>query len=113
MASENLSKSFSGRTTHLTGRRNRENEPAHVFRPKAAPAEYMTAGDSEGTFHASGNGQLGTVLISGNRVDPVFIPPAAEYVVERRVMKAWPAPVAMRRRDGQGPGKAVQGCSIM
>ncbi len=112
MASKNLRKSYSGRTTDLTGEHNRKNEPARTLTPKRALARNTAAGGSGRTFYASGSGQLETVLISGNRVDPAFSPPAALFADEWWIRKTG-SNLAMRRVDGQGPGKAVHGCSIM
>src|SRR4051794_6336974 len=71
--------------------KNEAGGNAYAMTPKQALAQYAATGCLNGTYYASANEQLASVLALCERVEPAFIARTALYCRERGFMKDMPA----------------------
>ncbi len=91
MANKNLFASLVGRLLPKTDVINEAGGPAYAFSPKHALAQYAATGCLNGTFYASAEAQLGTVLDLASKVEPELLAKTALYAREKGHMKDMPA----------------------
>lgn len=91
MTNKALFKSMVGKLLPATDARNAEGAPAYALSAKHALAQYVVTGCLNGTFYASAEEQLETVLSLCSEVDGEFIAKTAIYCRERGYMKDMPA----------------------
>ncbi|HPF39647.1 MAG TPA: TROVE domain-containing protein [Phycisphaerae bacterium] len=91
MASKGLFRSFRGSKAPATDTINEAGGHAYRFNAKHALAQYAATGCLNGTFYASANTQLKTVLALCAKVEPEFIARTALYARSHGHMKDMPA----------------------
>jgi 60 kDa SS-A/Ro ribonucleoprotein len=91
MANKQLFRSVAGRHVPPATAVNEAGGPAYALPPKAALAQYAATGCLNGTYYATAEAQLDTVLALCAQVEPAFIARAAVYCRERGFMKDVPA----------------------
>lgn len=91
MANKALFKSLVGKQLPATDTVNAEAAPAYRFSPKHTLAQYAVTGCLNGTFYASAEQQLETVLALCKAVDAEFVAKTAVYCREQGYMKDMPA----------------------
>jgi len=94
MANQQLFKTLRGRLLPAADGRNHEGGPAYTFTPKHRLAQYAATGCLNGTFYASAEAQLDTLLKLCLDVDARFIAQTAIYCREQGYMKDTPALLA-------------------
>lgn len=94
MANRSLFKSLMGRLIPQTDTRNEAGGTAYRFTPEHALAQYAATGCLAGTYYATDEEQLATVLGLCQAVAPEFIARTAVYARERGFMKDMPALLA-------------------
>ena len=87
MANKTLFSSTLGKLLPRTDAVNSEQAPAYAFTPKHALAQYAVTGCLNGTFYASAEAQLETVLKLSRSVAPEYVAKTAIYCRERGFMK--------------------------
>ncbi|HLH26273.1 MAG TPA: hypothetical protein VK066_27455 [Chloroflexota bacterium] len=102
MANKNLFRSLIGRLAPATTAVNEAGGLAYALEPRAALAQYAATGCLNGTYYASADEQLATVLALCAAVEPAFIARTAVYCRERGFMKDLPALLCavLATRDG-------------
>jgi 60 kDa SS-A/Ro ribonucleoprotein len=91
MANKQLFASTRGALSAATDGRNHEGSPAYRLAPKHALAQYAATGCLNGTYYATAEDQLGTVLGLAKEVDADFVARTAVYARRRGAMKDVPA----------------------
>ncbi len=91
MANKNLFSSTIGKLLPKTNTVNEAGGVAYEFSPKHQLAQYAATGCLNGTYYASADMQLTTVLELCKEIDPQFIAKTAVYCRERGFMKDMPA----------------------
>src|SRR5690606_6852649 len=91
MANSTLFQSLRGKLLPATDTVNDEQAPAYAFSARHALAQYAVTGCLSGTFYATAETQLETVLKLCREVEPEFIAKTAVYCRERGYMKDMPA----------------------
>lgn len=91
MANQTLFQSLRGKLLPATDTVNEEQAPAYAFTARHALAQYAVTGCLSGTFYATAEVQLETVLKLCREVEPEFIAKTAVYCRERGYMKDMPA----------------------
>src|SRR5690348_5692655 len=91
MANKKLFRSIVGKLIPAASAYNHEGAPAYAFEPRHALAQYAATGCLNGTFYASGEQQLDTVLALSRQVSAECIARTAVYCRERGHMKDMPA----------------------
>lgn len=91
MANKNLFQSTVGRLLPKADTRNEAGGTAYAFEPRHALAQYAATGCLNGTFYASAETQLDTVLSLCGKVKPEFIARTALYARQKGYMKDLPA----------------------
>lgn len=91
MANKNLFASLVGRLLPKTDTINEAGGKAYAFSPKHALAQYAATGCLNGTFYATAETQLETVLALATKVEPPFLAQAAVYARQKGHMKDMPA----------------------
>ncbi|MFC0676722.1 RNA-binding protein [Lysobacter korlensis] len=91
MANTNLFESIRGALLPSTDAVNGEGAPAYRRTPEGALALYAATGCLNGTFYATDETQLATVLMLASQVSPAFVARAAVYAREVAHMKDMPA----------------------
>src|SRR4051812_15295072 len=91
MANKRLFASTVGRLVPAATARNEAGGLAYALSPRAALAQYAATGCLNGTYYATADEQLGTVLALCAEVEPDFIARAAVYCRQRGFMKDVPA----------------------
>lgn len=91
MANKHLFASLVGALLPATDTRNAAGGKAYARSPKQALAQYAATGCLNGTFYASADEQLGTVLKLAQDVEPAFIAQVAGYARQVGFMKDMPA----------------------
>jgi 60 kDa SS-A/Ro ribonucleoprotein len=91
MANTQLFSSLRGLWAPSANARNEEGAPAYARSPEQALALFAATGCLNGTFYASGETQLGTVLALCARVSPDFVARTAVYARQVGYMKDMPA----------------------
>ena len=91
MANKQLFASTRGALIPATDSRNHEGSPAYGYSPKHALAQYAATGCLNGTFYATAEDQLGTVLGLAGEVDAGFVARTAVFARRRGAMKDMPA----------------------
>ncbi|MGV3534009.1 MAG: RNA-binding protein, partial [Chthoniobacteraceae bacterium] len=91
MANSTLFQSLRGSLLPATDAVNHEQAPAYAFSARHALAQYAVTGCLSGTFYATAETQLETVLKLCRQVEPEFIAKTAVYCRERGYMKDMPA----------------------
>ena len=91
MANKNLFKSLRGVVRPKADTRNEAGGVAYRFDAKHALAQYASTGCLNGTYYASAEVQLATVIALCDHVEPEFIARAAIYAREKGLMKDLPA----------------------
>lgn len=91
MANTNLFESIRGALVPAANALNEEGGVAYQRTPEGALALYAATGCLNGTFYASGEAQLATVLMLASQVSPAFVARTAVYAREVAHMKDMPA----------------------
>lgn len=91
MANKNLFATIAGKLLPKTDAVNEAGGQAYALTPKAALAQYAATGCLSGTYYATAEEQLETVLALAAQVDDLFIARTAIYCRERGFMKDMPA----------------------
>ena len=91
MANRNLFSSLFGKALPAPDTLNAAGAPAYALSPKHQLAQYAVTGCLNGTFYASAEAQLQTVLQLSEQVDGEFLAKLALYARERAAMKDMPA----------------------
>lgn len=91
MANQTLFQSLRGKRLPAPDAVNEEQAPAYAFTARHALAQYAVTGCLSGTFYATAETQLETVLKLCREVEPEFIAKTAVYCRERGYMKDMPA----------------------
>ncbi|RYD74474.1 MAG: TROVE domain-containing protein, partial [Verrucomicrobiaceae bacterium] len=91
MANKTLFSSTVGKLLPSTNAVNNEQAPAYAFTPKHALAQYAVTGSLNGTFYASAETQLDTVLKLSRSVSAEYVAKTAIYCREQGFMKDMPA----------------------
>jgi 60 kDa SS-A/Ro ribonucleoprotein len=91
MANKNLFASIVGKLTPKTNAVNEAGGRAYALTPKQALAQYAATGCLSGTFYATADEQLETVLAMASQVESEFIARTAIFCRERGHMKDMPA----------------------
>lgn len=91
MANRNLFSSLFGKSLANPDSLNAAGAPAYALGPKHQLAQYAVTGCLNGTFYASAEVQLLTVLQLSEQVDGEFLAKLALYARERAAMKDMPA----------------------
>ncbi|HEY7062002.1 MAG TPA: RNA-binding protein [Chloroflexota bacterium] len=102
MANKKLFRSVLGKLAPAATAVNEAGGLAYALAPQAALAQYAATGCLNGTFYATADEQLSTVLALAAQVEPEFVARAAVYCRERGFMKDVPALLAatLATRDG-------------
>ncbi len=88
MANKNLFSNFRGKRADTV---NKAGGKAFRLSDKEALAQYVVTGCLNGTFYASAQNQLDTVIELANKVDPEFLAQLAIYARQHAYMKDSPA----------------------
>ena len=91
MANQTLFQSLRGKLLPATDAVNEEQAPAYAFTARHALAQYAVTGCLNGTFYATAEAQLETVLKLCREVEPEFVAKTAVYCRKRGYMKDMPA----------------------
>ncbi len=91
MANKTLFSTTPGKQLSRTDALNNEGSPAYAFGPKHALAQYAVTGCLNGTFYATAEAQLDTVLKLSRSVNPEYVAKTAIYCREQGFMKDMPA----------------------
>ncbi len=91
MANKNLFASLVGRLLPKADTINEAGGKAYAFSPEHALAQYAATGCLNGTFYATAETQLATVLALASQVEAPFLARAAVYARQRGHMKDMPA----------------------
>src|SRR5437764_6968902 len=91
MANKNLFASIAGKLAPKATAVNHEGGKAYALTPKHALAQYAATGCLNGTFYATAQEQLATVLSLCEGIDAEFIARTAIWCREEGAMKDMPA----------------------
>lgn len=91
MANKSLFASTVGKLLPKANTRNQAGGRAYSLTPKQALAQYAATGCFNGTFYATGQQQLETVIELANTVEPEFVAKVALHTRSRANMKDVPA----------------------
>ena len=91
MANKNLFKSLPGKLTPKADAINEAGGVAYAFESRHALAQYAATGTLNGTFYATAQDQLETILALCDKVEPEFIARTALYARKHGYMKDLPA----------------------
>lgn len=91
MANKNLFATIIGKLAPKTNAINEAGGVAYALTPKQALAQYAATGALNGTYYASAEQQLDTVLRLSAQVDDLFLARTAIYAREHGLMKDMPA----------------------
>jgi len=95
MANLQLFQSLKGKLLPSADALNAAMAPAYAMSPRHQLAQYAATGCMNGTYYASADAQLATVLALCEQVDAGFIAQCAVYCRERGYMKDMPALLAV------------------